>query len=156
MIGTVKTTDKQCLEGHIIHPKDLAWLGNVAKGFDRYKIHSLKYHWRPSVGTTTNGSFAMGVDWDSNVDATKDTYKKTMALSPVFDSPVWQSGTLTLPSNKLQSRKEYFLRGDSKTSDFDMSPGYILLVTEGAPNNTTIGHVWAEYDITLFGTVMQE
>lgn len=97
----------------------------------------------------------MGVDWDSNMDATKDAYKKTMALTPVFDSPVWQSGTLTLPSSKLQTRKEYFLRGDSKTSDFDMSPGYLCLVTEGAPNQTTIGHVWAEYDITLFGTVMQ-
>lgn len=152
LLDTVKTTTNQYIASVILHPDKLPWLGALAKGFDRIKWHRAKIIWRPSVGAMESGSIAIGIDWDSNAAALD--YKNTVALTPVMDSPVWQSTTLPLPSGKLQTRKEYHIRKDTNESDYDKAPGYALIVTEGAKQNTTIGHVWLEYDVSLFGTVL--
>lgn len=135
-----------------LKPLNFPWLKNIAKAFDRVSWHGAKVFYRPSVGATTSGSVAIGVDWDSNTATL--TYENVAAMTPFTDGAVWQPLTLVLPRNKLMSRKEYVITPNKdKDSDFDLSPGYLCVAADGAPSNTTLGHVWIEYDLTLFGTV---
>lgn len=103
------------------------------------------------MAATTNGSLVMGVDWDSN-NATPVTYDVVSNYTPVVDVPIWQSAQMPLPSARLQTRKEYLVKGDTKTPDVDLLAGYLMAITSGAPQ-TELGHIWIEYDVSLFGTI---
>lgn len=136
-------------------PDNFPWLKNLAKSFDRLKWHSCQFHWRPAVATTVGGMLMMGMDWDSNSGTTL-TMEAISAMTPVYEAPLWQMGQLNLPAGRLMTRKEYLIRKDPKeTSDdgFSRYPGYLCYVATGTDANTDAGHLWVEYDVTMFGTV---
>lgn len=94
----------------------------------------------------------VGVDWDAQNEASVSA-AMVGALTPVMDVPVWQSASMTLPSSRLQSRKEYIVEAATTpaASEFDLAPGYVVYWGT-APGDTIIGHLWVDYDVTLFGT----
>lgn len=128
---------------------DFPWLKKLAAAYDRVRWHGCKLIWRPAVGTAVGGQIIFGPDWDSNSSAT--TVEAISCYTPVYESPLWQGGELVLPPSRLMTRTEYFIRGDSKTPDADLSPAYIVYNLGG--NAGDAGHLWIEYDVTLFGTV---
>lgn len=128
---------------------DFPWLKKIAAAYDRVKWHRCILTWRPAVGTTTGGQIIFGPDWDSN--STTTTVEAISCLTPVYESPLWQGGSLTLPPGRLMTRKEYQVRGDTKTADADLSPAYIVYNVGGKDGDA--GHLWIEYEVTLFGTV---
>lgn len=128
------------------------WLKGVAKSFDRVTWHSLRIIYKPYVGTNTTGSFIIGVDWDSGTSKAP-TYASVSAFTPVMEVPVWQSGVLVVPSSKLMTKKSYVCNraADDKQPDDIYQPGQLCWTTTPA-SDAGYGHVWAEYDVTLFGT----
>lgn len=130
----------------LLSATNFPWLKNLAASFDRIKWHSCLLIWRSAVATSTAGQIMMGVDWDSNTKALDAT--KMSTLTPLYEAPVWQSGNLRLPSSRLMTRKEYFIRKNTATDDADTGPGFLCFLSSAE----NAGHLWVEYDVTLFGT----
>lgn len=132
-----------------IHPKKLTWLCKIAPGYSSVVWLSAKFYWKPAVGSTTNGSLVMGVDW--GYDTTKDTNTRAnaQALAPMMETPVWQpGGVLSLPAGKLMSRRIYDLNA---TQGMDNSPGQICMVidADGSDSEKFYGDVWITYKVKL-------
>lgn len=135
-----------------LNPLQFPWLKGVANSFDKFKFLSLKIHYRPAVGTGVAGALSFGIDWDSQLKDPVD-YSYVSSLTPVNDVPVWQMASMVVPSNKLMSRKEYFVHGNAKIDDIDTAPGYLVYSsTATATAKLVIGHFWADYDIVFSGT----
>lgn len=91
----------------------------------------------------------MGVDWDSDASIKGDARSVIAGYTPCYESPVWQSGQLQLPSNKLMTRKTYVI-GTDKTDKFDTSPGTVVYYSSAPAGE--VGSLWIDYDVTLSGT----
>lgn len=134
-----------------LSPDNFPWLKSLAAAFDRVTWHSASLVWKPAVGTTESGMFAMGVDWNS---ASKAASRATvLSLTPVFDSPVWQPTQgkgMVLPTSKLMSRREYMLSGSGDA--VDKQPGILMYSCSGGDNSKIYGEIWLKYDVSLFGT----
>lgn len=133
----------------------LPWLGKLANNFDRVRWHSAVLHWRPGVGTSTGGQILIGPDWDSNEASIKA--ENISSLTPVYESPVWQGGTLVLPAKRLMTRTEYIIRATSGSGSIalpvcDRSPCAVCVYVS-ASKDEPAGHLWLQYDVTLSGTV---
>lgn len=130
----------------------LPWLAGLASSWERIIWHTLEVSWRPSVGTTTNGIIAYGVDWDPKKADAAPTRAQVTSLTPVKDHPIWQatdSMPLRAARNMLQSRKHYILRGAEL---LDSCPGSILVSVINAPKDlSSLGELWCRYDVTLLG-----
>lgn len=155
------------LQGSIyLSPFGLPWLKGVSKSFEKYRWNKLVIMYIPDVGTTRDGSVAVGLDLGlteakignnllGSQQVVKDaTYSraKVMALTPSLVTPLWNGASLTVPSAVLQSRKWYDVPTEATTSAFsDYAPGFLAYFVTG-PANTTVGDVWVEYSITFAGT----
>lgn len=157
LLGTVQVTSSAAGNdtGSIdMYPSatTLAWLHKVASAFNRLEWMVAIIHYKPFVGSGTNGSIAFGVDWDSKVDSL--SREKVLAQTPVYESPVWQSGRMALPARYLMSRKAYLMSASDKV---DKQPGLICWALAGvakpaAGQTTTIGELWLQYKVRLSGT----
>lgn len=127
----------------------MPWLHKLSSAFDRIEWITATLHWKPFVGTTTGGSVAFGVDWNSNTGSTP-TRAQVQASTPVYESPVWQSGSINLPKRYLMTRAVYLLEASSKC---DKMPGtFIWAVAGAASSNSALGEVWITYKVRLSGT----
>lgn len=129
----------------------LPWLSGLLKSFEQLVWHRMNISWVPQVATTSAGSVAIGVDWASKLSDTDATRAKVAALTPVLDVPLWQRGSLTVPPQRLQSRRFY----TTDTSDpYDSCPGSLLVnVTKNADlASKPVGEIWIDYSVSLYGT----
>lgn len=127
--------------------RDFTWLKTLAGAFDRVTWHYMRVFWKPAVGTTTDGLFALGIDWNLSTRAEDVTRAKVLACQPVMDVPVWQPAEIVCPAAKLMSRKEYVLGSPDLA---DIQPGRLLYDVPKVAK--VFGEIWIEYDVTLFGT----
>lgn len=155
LIQTVKLdANKTLYKSHIdIVPDSFPFLKNFFSSFDRIKFQSLKFYWKPFVGTTYGGALGMGVDWDwalSDADRSKIS-----SLSPNVSQALWEDGErrypLILPKNRLQSRAWYMPRASEWQ---DRGPGKVLIAADGSSSSSavTLGDVWVKYTVVLSGT----
>lgn len=116
----------------------LAMLDSLSKSFDRCTINSMMLEYRPAVGTSTNGTFAMAIDWDSSDSA--PTPAKLRVMQPQHRGPVWQPGVLRLPVHQLQRL-------------INVVPGDDLWTVQLAVPAVTseFGEVLVCYDISMMG-----
>lgn len=132
-------------------PKNFPWLKKVSGGYSNIIWYSVKIFWKPAVGTSTNGSIVIGVDWGHDIAEGDITREKVQALSPMLELPVWQAGkSLTLPSAKLMSRKFYDLIGTAILA-LDRSPGNVLisLIADATSTEKFYGDIWVTYKVKL-------
>lgn len=124
----------------------MSWLAKVGAAFDRIVWLRAKVIWKPCVGTTANGSIVFGVDWNSSTGKAPER-PNVQALTPVCENAVWQAAVVTLPQDRLMSRKNYMLNTTTKQ---DRQPGTFLYHAKGAAGS--IGDFWIEYTVKLSGT----
>lgn len=129
----------------------MAWLHKLRSAFDRIEWLSATLHWKPFVGTNSGGSVAFGVDWNSSIVVKDATREKVLACTPVYESPVWQSGNLVLPQRMLMTRRVYLLES---SIDADRMPGKLIWNLSGidASDAVTKGEIWITYKVRLSGT----
>lgn len=125
----------------------MPWLAKLVVAFDRIEWLSASLCWKPFVGTQTSGSIAFGVDWNSAV-SDSITRGKVQSCTPVYETPVWQSGNLTLPRKMLMSRKFYSLGTGEPT---DKQPGVLVWALAGT-TASQLGEIWITYKVRLSGT----
>lgn len=150
----------------ILDAINFSWLANLAKAFERLRWLSLAIEWRPAVGTTTDGTIALGVDWGSSsadtlqlrrglwgLHASVDR-KEVLACTPNSDSPLWQPvKMMQLPVSRLQSRDWYEIpvNTSTKVAVYDRAPGSVVYyATAGA--SKTCGEIWVHYTVLMSGT----
>lgn len=140
-------------KGHIdLIPDSFSFLKNVFSSFDRVKWLKLNLVYKPAVGTTYGGLITLGMDWDFG---SEDVDRKTISgFTPSMTMSAWtdtERSPMKLPASRLQSRLWYLPRA----SDFnDKGPGKIHWAASGttAKAATTLGEVWADYTLVMYGT----
>lgn len=133
-----------------ISPLAFNWLKTVAGAFDRYIYHHVSFFWRPAVGTLTNGSLAVGVDY--RFTGNVNTHERVVSLFPSMSVPVWQDTTgrpLVIPPRLLMSRREYTL---GLTNKSDAMPGDLCVHLHCSEKSAFVGDLWVRYDVTFMGT----
>lgn len=125
-------------------PSSFPFLKGLSANFELYRWTKMEVQYKPAVGTNTAGAVTIGVDWSNK--KTKKTRPEISALTPMMDTPVWQMSKLTLPSSRLQTRKEYILESDDVN---DKQPGALLWKSS---SSSAVGDLWISYTVHLFGT----
>lgn len=156
----------------VLMPFSFPWLGNLSKNFEKYQWTRLTLDFVPDVGTTKDGSIAMGIDWGvqtKKVWAT-DVFGRpallsdsdytragVLAMTPSLVTPVWRPAQISLPKNLLQSRKWYDVLGAAATAENlnDAAPGsvaYFVNASAATDKDLVLGDVWATYRVVFAGT----
>jgi hypothetical protein len=110
--------------------------------YEMYRLRGpVKYTYKAAVGTTTNGEFLMGVDYDAR-DVIL-SYSGTAALSPKSMGPVWRDHTLVVPTARAMKQK--WLTTSNLQDDHWANPAFGVNMTGTAVSAT--GSIWVEYHI---------
>lgn len=130
--------------------KSIPYLGRFSDLFERWSVHSLKYEFRTACPTTQGGRIQLGFDWGSLLE--NKNRLEISQLSPTAGCAVYKDITLSLPAQKLMSRKMYLTSGASDM--VDQSPGRLLFSAEAtlerAPTvDFVVGEIWATYSVSL-------
>lgn len=148
-----------------LSPQSFPWLSKISVAFEKYRWLSFVVEYIPDVGTTTDGSVALGVDWgtsdakvgvsllgDPIVVSASYTRAKVVAMTPSLVTPNWKSAKLRLPANMLQSRLWYDSPTSAPTSSYaDYAPGFLAYYATG-PSSKSVGDIWVSYKVVMSGT----
>lgn len=128
------------------------WLSSIAKNYEKYIFHGLKFYFNTLSPTSIPGSIMALLDYDAsngseNVPLTK---AELLAGAGAVRAAPWQDVSLIGQSNRL--REPRFVRankavgGDLKTYD----AGRLVCATSGQSNDGhPITELWVEYDVEL-------
>lgn len=134
-------------------------LASTAKGYQKYRVNSLKFTYLPTVGTSTNGTvFMMHI---ANLD--DEAYR--VNFSPADFTPVRQAVRSSLSqasdlivggSMMIQQTNGFFVNSDdplASSNRFFYFPGVFhwLMKDIGTniPANSSVGRIECSYDVTL-------
>jgi len=146
-VGDIGSTSIEHVQDFQINPQrngTFPWLSAIASRFEMYRFKKLRFQYRPSVGTTSDGWIALGMDFDFYDDIpTKNTM---LVWKYSSKSAVWQSCDLDLTQDAKLSTMRYCNysteRGDAR---LDMlGKLYVLAHT---PITTTIGELYVDYEV---------
>lgn len=152
LLKVIKTTSVKTGASVIkIIPSNFNLLNNIAGSFENVVFNKMHFYWKPAVGTTTNGMVSYGIDYAFKATESKDRLWCS-GLTPNFSHAIWcdTSGRpLVVPTKSLKTRLKYII--DAEKSD-DATFGQLLIAWDAGVENTTLGEIWCDYNITLSGT----
>lgn len=156
------------LQGSIfLSPFSFPWLAKLGACFEKYRWISLVLEYIPDVGTTTDGSIALGMDWGTQSNsslcsalgwetmARDEAYDRAeiLALTPSQVTPLWKPARFGLPVAQLQSRRWYTVPTAAVASSVDdFGPGFLAYYCSGASAKKVVGDVWVSYRVEFAGT----
>jgi hypothetical protein len=120
-------------------------LDAIGKIYDRYRITSLRFHWRTSASMNTSGAIILGVDGDVTNTGNKLAYAQ--ALVPKFRGPVWQEGTVIVRTADLMTKRWLSTGVANKIKDPAYAACAAVLAIANAQKDTPYGEVWCAYNI---------
>lgn len=141
-----------------ISPRFFTWLNSVAENYSRYRFHSIKFIYRPIVGTTTNGQFAMGwftdpVDgnfWSASVSNKLEALSQCRKFTQV---PLYSSAELRLDKSDFNSdwyykaNVDHVSAADSRLINCGTIGYYV--VSNPTQADAQVGNLYVEYDCEL-------
>jgi len=134
------------------------WLSGMAKCYERFRFHSLKFEFVPSNATTTAGRYYAAVDYDYD-DAVALSQQNFMANVTAVEAPVWQSSSMSCDPNALHRDMPYrfvsFTQRGLNVESRTMFGGY-LMIGFHTPTTGCLIDIWVEYDIELVTPVLDE
>lgn len=125
----------------------LARLDQYASLFQEYRIDKWVVKIKPTVGTTSAGTYVAGVSYDYARQPTD--FRGIAVLAPKVTGTVWQAATLTASAQRLM-RQSWMLTSGTGVSTEETVSGYVCLATDGTDGRTTMS-VWVDYSVTLQG-----
>lgn len=138
------------------------FLGKLADCYTRLRWNSIRFEWRPAVGTSTNGIITYGVRlMDDRGTHLPKSRAEVSGLYPVCDHPVWQKSAMPVARSLLMSRNWYATpvasTGDppagTAADPIDMAPGTLCVgLSAVTPAAAVAGELWIHYSVTLDGT----
>nr|QHA33893.1 putative coat protein [Atrato Sobemo-like virus 1]QHA33897.1 putative coat protein [Atrato Sobemo-like virus 1] len=127
--------------------KNLTWLSKLVSAFDKIVWHSCVLEYRPYASAMTNGTVAIGTDWDSRQIPNRT---RVLGCTPSVETQVSKAVRLSCPSAQLMSRKHYDL--SSADGNFDGQPFRLLVSADSNVKGLYYGDIFVHYDVSLLGT----
>jgi hypothetical protein len=127
------------------------WLSDLAGMYESYRFKSLNFIYEPVVGTFTNGSVMMAIDYDAT-DGVPASKVRLMSYDMATRGNCWESLRLTSKLADLQKIKEKFVSDHAVAPNEDVrlfNVGNLSVATFGVTNGTLIGELYVEYVIEL-------
>jgi hypothetical protein len=127
------------------------WVQNVSKMFLKYRIHSLRYTYIPTVATTiTPGVVQMAFEFNPDAPVAK-SLAAMVSYSATKSCRAYEAMTFNVPIkqgfNGIQWKR--VRDGDVGIALISFDPGYMFLATyDGVPG--PVGHLHVDYDIEFF------
>jgi len=126
------------------------WLSALATRFEMYRFRRLKFHYKPSVGTSNDGYVLLGFDFDAydvGVDGSPTPASKPEMLAWKYSSKcaVWQSTTLDVtPDSRLATMRycDFNYRGDARLDILGN-----LEIRAASDVEKFVGEIFVEYTV---------
>jgi hypothetical protein len=125
------------------------WLSTIAKQYEKYKVHRLRFIYVPYVASSTAGTAMMMVDYNVQ-DPVPTTETQFMDHPRSTTCSIWEPLAYSCSVRDIHSSsKELYIRstnvaGDLKTFD---AGRFFFLINNGS--GSTCGKLYVEYDIEL-------
>lgn len=130
-----------------------SWLGRLAQLYDKWVPHRLNFTFVPSLPFTTSGQIGLWYDSDPTIHVAL-TFASLSGNVYAVTSHVSQPVVLAVRPNQLNRLPQYLTDPDSGDSgasagSLNFCNTAIGLADSAAAGSTSIGYIWADYDITL-------
>jgi hypothetical protein len=133
--------------------KTFPWLSQLAKGYERYQIHSIRFEYEPFSATTTAGTVSLLIDYDPTDPGPKSKSELLNSYRAVRSS-VWMSSHTAASRAELNRDDHLFIR--TRTRDlttenlklYDVGTLFCAF-TDIADSQALYGELWVSYDISL-------
>ncbi|APG76647.1 hypothetical protein 3 [Wenzhou tombus-like virus 9] len=133
--------------------KTFPWLSQLAKGYERYHVNSMRFEYEPFSATTTSGTVSLLVDYDPTDPGPRSKSELLNSYRAVRSS-IWMSSHTILSKAELDRDDHLFVRTTSRDLMSENLKLYdvgtlFCAFTDIADVSTLHGELWVSYDITL-------
>jgi hypothetical protein len=158
MITTVlgSASEYEVQKAIILNPGDNSfstWLSNIARCFESYRFHSLRFFYIPRCPSTSTGDVIMSPDMNPRDDPPQNEIQASQN-ELTKSSASWDKISISLSNEMLAKRRSYFCRkegGLAVNADKDLyDTGNLFLIVGGQGNTNKIGQLWVEYEVEFF------
>jgi len=124
----------------------------------KFKFHSAKIVFEPAQGSSVVGSLLFTHMEDPDQDpGTPGTFQFAQSLASVngaFISPCWLPAAHTIKPAQ-NDKREFYITPDPEQNDRFTIESVLKIVTmQGGQSGTTLGALYFEYDVTLYGPIV--
>ena len=132
------------------------WLSSIATKFEKYEFHSVKFIYKPSCPTTTQGGCSLVAIYDP-ADTMPTTRAQLFNAESCIRAAIYDPMTLSLKTNRIRGEK--YIRehhhgimdaAELRTTD----PGYmaaLLMNNDPTATGLQFGDLFIEYKVRLIG-----
>jgi len=128
------------------------WLAARARGFQKYRFNKLKFCYRPTCPSSTQGTVMLSPDYDS-VDAAPISKIEANQLDDSVDGLAWERFSFDAKRENLHALPQYWISGNLTPAGEDVKTynvaNMFLNVTGFAANNLNVGELYVEYEVDL-------
>jgi hypothetical protein len=143
-------------DGFTINPANTTtfpWLSSIAKLYDKYKFHKLRFSYINNAPTSVAGNVSLAVDFDT-LDTSPATSIAMSNLAKFKTFAPWKSETLEIPVNRRGNNLWLFTEDTQAQSDTKVdlktyNLGKFYVSTEGMSASQVAGYLVVEYDVEL-------
>lgn len=142
---------------YVMNPADsktFPWLSSIAKLFDKYKFHKLRFFFVNNSPTSIAGNVTMAVDFDT-LDSTPANGTQMTNLAKFSTFAPWKQEELSIPVTRPGNNTWLFTLDNQGTipTNADLKTynlGNFLISTEGLSTTSyLVGYLCVEYDVEL-------
>lgn len=128
------------------------WLSDIARKFEAYTFHSLRFVYIPSCPTNSKGSVSMVYDYDA-ADAAPASVQEMLQSQGATRGPCWQELCAAADIDYMSiGGKRRFTRHAAVPAGKDIKTydcGNFFLAVDGFDNGNTYGDLFVEYTVEL-------
>lgn len=127
------------------------WLSNIARNFETYKVHKMRFYRLPVAPTTAAGSVMLALEYDA-LDTPPSSKVTLMQNSSIQRSSVWAPSAISVSTKDAhQMVKQLFIRSRPiPTADMKTYDCGLIMVGLNTPAAENPGELYVEYDIEFF------
>jgi hypothetical protein len=125
------------------------WLAQQANLFQQYTVHSMVFEFITRSSTNTNGGILMAPEYDVTNPAPQDE-KSMTAYQNAVSGPLWSDVKCKIDTKAFHGLgSRLYTRAGTVTGDIKTFDGAKLYVWASNINETALGQLWVNYDISL-------
>jgi len=135
-------------------PLVFPWLSAIAKRYEKYTFHKLKFCYVARCPTTRSGDVSMVCEFNS-LQAAPSTFAQMTSYKGFINTPIWKEVDLTVAKRDMDSTaKERFTRASMIGGDlrlYDTLTFYAAVQgSTAAEARSSAGFIFCEYDVEFF------
>lgn len=135
------------------NPRTFPWLSYIARLYDKYRFHKLRFIYVNSVSTQQEGNVMMSLDYDT-LDAAPADLVQASQLAKYKLTPIYYPADFTVPTTHPGNNPWLYtfdLSATSSTVDLKTyNIGNFFLALDGVPQDgKDYGYLAVEYDVEL-------